>query len=365
MRILFIINTLGTGGKERRLTELLRVLKSRNETDFILVTMSRDVHYKELFDIGIDIRYLLRGTKKDISIFRKLYNLCREYDPDILHCWDSMSAIYSAGICRLLQIIFINGMVTNAPARQNIFNKHWLRARLTFPLADYIIGNSNAGLKAYRAPERKSRTIYNGFNFDRIKHLVPRDVIKRELQPGESVLVGMVASHSVNKDYKTFIEAAQKLLMKRRDIIFLAIGKDTDSDDLRRHINQQFTGNFRLLGIKTGVESYINVLDICVLSTFTEGISNSVLEYMALGKPVIASSGGGTGELIIMDKTGFLVNPSDADDLAAKIDILINDPVLRDEMGSEGKKRVEDFFSVKQMVENYLDLYASLLISRI
>src|SRR5689334_23875632 len=123
MRILFSIDCLVSGGKERRLTELMKGLKSNPEIQFELVLMDSEVHYKEVFDLGIKIHYIIRNRKKDFSVFRKLYSLCREYRPDIIHCWDSMTAVYSVPICKLLHIRLVNGMITDAPSRANILNK--------------------------------------------------------------------------------------------------------------------------------------------------------------------------------------------------------------------------------------------------
>ena len=120
----------------------------------------------------------------------------------------------------------------------------------------------------------------------------------------------MVASFSVYKDYKTYYESAQILLDRGHDITFLAIGNETDSFQSRSLIKDEFIRDFRLLGKMSGIESLINVMDVCVLATYTEGISNSIMEYMAMAKPVVATDGGGTKELVIPNETGFLVQPS-------------------------------------------------------
>ena len=169
MRILFFINLLSAGGKERRLTELMKVLKTRHDCDFELIVMNSEIHYKEVLNLNIPIHYLIRKSKKDISVFRMFYKICRNYKPDIVHCWDSMTAVYSAPVCKLLKIKLVNGLITSSPERQNIFNKDWLRAKLTFPFSDIIIGNSKAGLESFSAPEHKSFFIHNGFNFERTK----------------------------------------------------------------------------------------------------------------------------------------------------------------------------------------------------
>jgi glycosyltransferase involved in cell wall biosynthesis len=361
MKVLYFINTLAGGGKERRLIELLKGLINRQDFQFELVVMSDDIYYKEIFDLNIKINYLIRKTKKDISIINRIYKLCHSYRPDIVHCWDSMTAFYLFSVCKLLKIKFLNGMVVGCPVRQNIFNPHYLRAKITFPFSDCIAGNSLAGLKAYNAPARKSKVIYNGFNFDRLRNITPSEIIREQLKITTKYIVGMVASFSINKDYKTYYLAAQQVLDKREDITFLAIGNETDSQISKELIDKRFSQNFRLLGKRSDIESYVNAMDICVLATFTEGISNSILEYMAAGKPVIATIGGGTAELVKDNETGFLINQLQPGELADKIELLINDPKLCLRFGLAGKLKVKEEFSIDQMVNGYIDLYYFLM----
>lgn len=364
MRILFFVESLVSGGKERRLIELMRALKLRKDIHFELVLMSKEVHYKEVFNLGVEIHFIIRKTKKDVGAFYRFYKLCRKNKPDIIHCWDSMTAIYSVPACLLLGIKLVNGMVINTPVKQNILNKYWLRAKITFPFSDVVVGNSLAGLKAYRAPVKKSTVIYNGFNFDRVGQLADKESLKSQLNIGSQTVVGMVAAFSESKDYKTYYTAAKSLLDKRSDIIFLAIGPDTDSPDSKMLIDNHYSSYFRLLGSISGVESYINIMDIGVLATFTEGVSNSILEYMAFEKPVIATEGGGTNEILVDGVTGYLINPSDPEDLARRMQELLDDVGLRSQMGSAGNKRINDNFSIDRMFRNYIDLYGLILSKR-
>ena len=356
MKILFFIESMTAGGKERRLTELMKALQARGNFQLELVVMSRDIHYREIFDLGIKIQYLIRKTKKDLSIFRKFYKICKEFNPDIVHCWDSMTAVYATPACKLLKIKFFNGMIIGAPAVRDV---HWYRARLVFPFSNVIIGNSYAGLKAFKAPKSKSVCIHNGFNFERLHVVSDNCSLRRELGISTKHVVGMVATFSESKDYKTFYAAAQNILEKRNDVTFLAIGKDTDSDLSKAFIEDRFAAYFRLLGKRSEVESLINTMDICVLSTFTEGISNSILEYMAMGKPVIASIGGGTAEIVEHQQTGFLVGPQSPVELMEKIEILLDNQDLRDRMGAAGKERVRKYFSIEKMVDSYVSLCSS------
>jgi glycosyltransferase involved in cell wall biosynthesis len=361
MKLLFFIDTLTAGGKERRLMELMKGLKQEPGIDFELVIMAANIQYKEVYDLGINIHKIIRKTKKDLSVFSKVYKICKSYRPDLVHCWDSMSAVYLIPAVKLLNIKFINGMVTDAPEITGIRNKAWLRAQLTFPFSNLVIGNSKAGLAAYNAPHSKSICIPNGFNFKRIKSVEPPLQIREEIGVDTKYVVGMVASLSKYKDYQTYFAAAQLLLEKRNDVTFLALGNDTNSELSKKLIEGRFIKHFRLLGRKSNIESFINTMDVCVLATFTEGISNSIMEYMALGKPVVATSGGGTIELVEDNKTGFLVSQSNAVELAEKIETLLNNEELRIKMGAAGKHRVHNQFSIEKMVDEYIITYNKLL----
>ncbi|MBE0675613.1 MAG: glycosyltransferase [Bacteroidales bacterium] len=357
MKILFVIDTLGSGGKERRLTELLKALKTRQEIEFELVVMSNDIHYTEILDLGIKIHRIIRRSSKDLSVFKKFWLRIKEYNPDAVHCWESMTAVYLAPVCFLLRCSLINGMVTNAPANQHMKNHHWRRGRLTFPFSKFVVSNSVAGLEAYRVPERKGVIIPNGFNFERLNKIAGEEHIREELKIETEHIVGMVASFSGQKDYSTYFKAAQLVLEKRDDVTFLAIGPGTDSALAWNLVKTKNKNFFRLLGKRDDVENLVNALDIGVLATFTEGISNSILEYMGFGKPVIATEGGGTGEIVLDGITGFLVQPENPSEMANKIEALLNNRELRKGMGGAGLERVSSGFSIEAMVGKYIDLY--------
>src|SRR3712207_2757242 len=120
MRVLFFIDTFSAGGKERRLMELMKGLKRKSEIDFELVVLDSNIDYSEVYDLGIAVHKVIRKTKKDLSVFSKVYQICRDYKPDVVHCWDSMSAVYLVPATKLLRIKLVNGMVTDAPGKTGI-----------------------------------------------------------------------------------------------------------------------------------------------------------------------------------------------------------------------------------------------------
>ncbi|MCK4330055.1 hypothetical protein KAX02_09460 [candidate division WOR-3 bacterium] len=191
MKILFFIDSLRSGGKERLLAELIKGLKDYPDIQCELATMSNDIHYQYVFKQNVKIHYLIRKWKKDSRIFFKLYNLCKEFKPDIIHSWGSMSSVYALPIAKMLKIKFINAMISDAPYKLSL--KALIRSKLTFPFSDVILSNSIAGLKSYNAPKNKSFCIHNGFDFSRIKNKVE---IRKKFGIKTEKVVGMVASFS-------------------------------------------------------------------------------------------------------------------------------------------------------------------------
>jgi glycosyltransferase involved in cell wall biosynthesis len=368
MKILFFINGLHPGGKERRLLELMRFLREHDAADMELALMSREMKYPAVYDLGVPIHYLIRRTKKDLALWAPVMRLCREIRPDLIHTWDSMTSVYAAPVAKLLRTPVVNGMVTRAPSRISVGESEWLRARLTFPLSDAIVGNSKAGLKVYRAPKSKSHCIYNGFDPKRVAVLEdPREIRARFSVTTEHV-AGMVGEFAERKDYATFVLAAQKLLEEGRDVTFLLVGDGDTLEPCRALVRRENAERIRFPGWQDHVESIINVMNVGVLTTNAdvhgEGVSNSILEYMALGKPVVATDTGGTKEIVVDGETGYLVKNRDVADLALRVGELLDNPSLARSMGERGRARVAEIFSIQRMGEEYLRLYAGLLKKR-
>ena len=365
MKILHLTDSLTAGGKERQLVELLKSLSKNGDVICELATMSTNDYYGSVKELGIKIHYLIRQSNKDLRIFAKLWKLCKKHRPDIIHSWNSMCSVYAVPIAKMLGIKLINGFIRSAPSNVPVCSDEWIRAKLTFPFSDAIVSNSYAGMKPYRIPRNKRFCMHDGFDFDRIKHLENKALIRRRLKIESNRVVGMVASFSDRKDYDTFISSAQGILQQRDDVTFLAIGDGQNLERCSKLIEMQYQNKILFLGLQQNVESLINVFDVGVLLTNTkvieEGISNSIIEYMALGKPVIATNRGGTGELVLDKETGFLVEPFDPKCVSNKIMQLLNDKALLTRMGQAGMKRIVHSFKLEEMTDKYIELYRKVL----
>jgi len=368
VKILFFIDSLQFGGKERRLIELLKTFKSITDFEIQLVVMNNEVHYNEIFKMDIKINFLSRKRKKDLAIFFELYNICRTFNPDIIHCWDSMTAIYSVPICKILNIKLVNGMVTDTLVKRGIFIKPYFRAKLTFLFSDIIAGNSKAGLKSYRAPLHKSVCIYNGIDLKRFINLKEPSILRKQFfgDLSDNVFIaGMVAVFEPRKDYKTLIESAINILNSNFNIRFILIGSGSTLNEIKDMIPEPYYNKIIFLGNRNDVESIVNVFDLGILCTNSdyhgEGISNSILEYMALGKPVVATYGGGTNEVVKDGYNGYLVDSGSVKQLTDKIQEFLNNRQLAKEFGMNGRKIVLQKFNSSKMSQEYYRLFEELI----
>ena len=277
--------------------ELLKGFKSMTDLKLELIIISKNIHYNELDELNIKFHIIERGRKKDPGVFLKIWKLYKKFKPEIIHAWGSMSAIYVLPTVILSKVKYINSMITNA-TKPKFPDENWVRSKITFPFSDVILTNSYAGIKAYKVSKKKAVVIHNGFNANRIKKLESKEEIKRRFNIKTPYVVGMVGAFDHRKDYQTFIEAAKELILRRSDITFIMIGDGPNLTNCKQSWENKKNNNIIFAGKQTDIESIVNVFNIGVLTTnfykHKEGISNSIMEYMALGKPVIASRRGGT-----------------------------------------------------------------------
>jgi hypothetical protein len=151
MRILHLTESLGRAGKERQIVELLRGLfPHRDIESFVAVTDEEE----EVYEIERDhaqIIQLFRKGKKDLRLFKSLYDLVSNLKIDIVHSWSSMCAVYAAPVTKLCGTAFINGFARDAPPHMTLWDKNYLRGRLTIPFSDVVgrLPNSRAQRSMY------------------------------------------------------------------------------------------------------------------------------------------------------------------------------------------------------------------------
>ena len=333
----------------------------------MIVTTSKNIDFPAFEALEIPLESI---NKK--NIFGKgafpfiFYRITANFKPDIIHTWGRMQTFYVIPTRIIKKIPLINAQITNASPNISLSNR--LIDKLNFSISDIILSNSFAGIEAYHPPKEKYKVIYNGVNFERFKGLPNNSSIKEKYKITTPLAVVMVATFSQNKDYERFFKVAKKVLESRNDVSFVGAGHyHRDKNSLYQKCLDITNGhpNLIMTGLIYDVEALINACDIGVLFSNTEvhgeGISNAILEYMALEKPVIANDAGGTKEIIQVGENGILITDETIDEIAQLISDLLDQPETRAKLGRAGQKLLENNFSIQKMGERFMDLYKDIL----
>ncbi|MEI6489174.1 MAG: glycosyltransferase [Bacteroidota bacterium] len=362
MKILFFIESLNSGGKERRFVELISFLKTQTNIDCLVVLTRKEIHYQKFHTLNVPYIVIERKhLKKDPRLFHQFYKICKTYQPDLIHTWGSMVTFYALPAKIIQNIPLINSQITDVPSRRSILSFDYFISNVSFFFSNYILSNSKSGLKAYNIHGDKSSVIYNGIDTLRTKTLIEKELIKSKYLITSPYSVVMVANYSSFKKNQLFVDVANYVLRIREDISFISLGGGDVNLFEKVKLNIENKEKVLLLGKSNEVESIVNASDIGVLFTNGEGISNSIMEYMLLGKPVIAHKYGGTEELIDENVSGYLLANDNVEHIANLIMELIDNKDKRKLMGEMGKQRIHKIFTIEHMGIEFEKLYHKVL----
>ncbi len=316
----------------------------------------------ELYHFPVKRIYSLNGLYQ----FCRLYLLVRSKKVDIIHTFFEKSELFGWLIAKFTGIpVWITSFRDMGFKRNKIF-----RQIFKFSIRDCkkCVAVCNAVkeqmvLQEDVSPE-KIDVIYNGLDLPVPSRTFEDNYLKKEINiDAKTALVGMVANfHHEIKGHIYFLEAAEIVLQKTLNVEFCIIG-----DGHLRSKYEQMASDLKIeqkihfLGKRGDVAEILSSLDISVLSSISEGLSNAILESMAAAKPVVATRVGGNPEIIIEGSTGYLVQSEDSEALAEAIIKLLQDPEKAVTMGETGQKLIREKFTIKLMVNNYERLYSSLL----
>jgi glycosyltransferase involved in cell wall biosynthesis len=361
VKILFFIYSLGAGGKERRLLELAHYLKANTKYRLFLVLMNDNIHYDIEADLFEKIIIKKRnGRKKDIIMFFKFNRICKDIRPDIIHAWGSMETFYAIPSKWINKMPLVTSMIADAIPEKS----GWAFSKIIFKLnvlfADCVLANSYAGLEAYHISSPKARVIYNGLRLGRFSCSYDSTEIKKKWGIDVPFVVVMVAGFSQFKCNDLFIDLARRVSLIRKDIKFVAVGDGDKLDHIRKRLVNENIDNVLVTGAVKEVEQLISIANIGVLFTHFEGISNAVMEYMALKKPVIVTGYGGTKELVRHGESGYILSNDDLHEIEKKLLYLIDNQRIADDFGKKGFGIIEERFSINKMGSEFIDVYKSL-----
>jgi glycosyltransferase involved in cell wall biosynthesis len=244
---------------------------------------------------------------------------------------------------------------------------HEWGTRVIHRLAHRILVNSEAIrdhiLSRSSAHAKKIIVIKNGVSQPANSGRILRDSLCREIgAESDSKLIGMIARLQPVKGHKFFIEAAARVITREPKAIFVIVG----DGPLKSEIEEQaarlcIKERLRMLGDRTDVSRIVASLDLLVLASLHEGLPNAVMEAMSAGVPVVATSVGGTKELITEGETGYLIPPADAQALADRMTFALLNEADRMRLAASARQFISAEFGMRRMVESVEKLYGELM----
>jgi glycosyltransferase involved in cell wall biosynthesis len=308
---------------------------------------------------GLELIALAPRTEMDLSAAWRLSRLIKQLGPDVVHAHDPHGVAMAALALSMSTQLAKPPLV--AARRVDFHLKGNALSRWKYRQVDCFICASEAVrrmLVADGVPAARAVTVHEGIDLGHVDAAPAADLHADLWLPHGSPIVGNVAALVPHKGQRHLIEAAAIVVTRVPDARFVIAGEGELRPVLERQIKEHhLEKHVFLAGFRPDILSVHKGFDIFVMSSVTEGLGTSLLDAMACGKPIVATTAGGMPEVVEDGATGLLVPPRDHQAMAAAIVTLLTSPDLRARMGAAGLARVRARFSVERMVQDTLEIY--------
>ncbi len=361
IKIAHLANEMNVGGKERGILNLINAMPAEIFENHLYVFKAGGLMLQAIDRQKCRVAELGAHAGGDYRYYFKLYQLFRQNRIDLVHTrsWGSLLEGMLAA------------MAARVPARVHSEHgfmrvdtkKHVLIQNLFWRFADRIISVSENLRETLHDkigfPKERIHVIRNGVDLRKFDAVTERANIRAGLGlPSDTLLFGSVGRLVPVKNYACLIRAAQLVFQTVSNAALLFVGDgplQIELTALARELG--IGGKIHFLNWRKDVPQILRELDVFVLSSFSEGMSNSILEAMSARKPVVATAVGGNTELVVEGETGMLVPSDDHQKMAQALLQLLHGESRRLAMGEAGRKRLETHFTLPQMIHNYQKIY--------
>ncbi|MBA4184070.1 MAG: glycosyltransferase family 4 protein [Acidobacteria bacterium] len=310
----------------------------------------------------------------DLAAFWKIYRLIKKGRYHIVHTHSSKAGVLgriAAWLAGTPLIVHTLHSLVFHEYQPWFINKSWRGIKkMCAPITDFFISVSEIIVqKAIAAgvdkPE-KFRTIYSGMELDWFLNAnFDGNAVRREFGiPEDAPVVGKIARLFPLKGHDQLMDAAPEIVKRVPDVRFFLIGDGILYEHLQERARDYgILENFVFAGLipRERIPEMISAMDIVVHTSLREGLARVLPQSLAMGKPCVSFNIDGAPEVVINDKTGYLVETYDNEGLSESISRLLKDPELRKKMGENGRRHVDPAFRTETMVKEIAEVYKMLL----
>lgn len=344
--IFILTNTLKTGGAEKQSIYLYNSLRKIYNTRLI-------VYYGDQLDARM-VNLLPDKTDKNILYLngshlqklRYLYKLFKSNADSVCISYLATTNTINALIGKLTGINIRIGGIRSSELTpwKRIVQRHLHNYWLTSSIFNNYQGLDKLVLCGFK--RLKSVVIHNAIELP--------EIIKMK---NEKLTVISVGRFVEAKDYETSLKAIKIVREKVADFRYVIVGQGKLEHELRANIEElELKECVEMIINPDNVNHYYRSSDIYLSTSVFEGLSNSIMEAMSFGLPVVATDIGDNKYLVKDGETGFLTKVKDADAVAAKLELLLNNEELRNTMGKKGRQHITENFSIEKFTQQYIEL---------
>lgn len=361
-RILFVNHSLGMGGIETMIVDMVRLLPTDQFSPEVAIFESGGNLERTLIERGIPVHYLNKRDGVDAGLFLRLRKLLKERKIQVVHSHNFSAWLYSSVATRsvgnIVHVHTEHSGVGVLPRRHMV--ERWL-SRLTHHVVAVSKHVHQVMVREIGISRMRVKLIHNGVNTARFApNAVTRSVTREALALGDDdIAIGIIARLAPVKNHAHLLRAFASLLNTGHTRAkLLVIGDGPERQKLEALAAQLgIAASTRFLGERRDTEALLNALDIYALSSLSEGMNLTLLEAMSTGLPIVATAVGGNGEIVKDGSTGFLVSLIDLDAMSSRLKQLMDNPSLRRQFGQAARTSAIDRFDEQVMIEAYLALY--------
>jgi L-malate glycosyltransferase len=365
LRIVHLVSSLNMGGLEQFAVRMAHAQRKRGH-DASLLTLHDGQLRADAEKLGIPI-VLLGGAESESGLARLTQKVTRvgrgvltlrRLSADIVHAHNPVTLHYAhlskiGGSSKVVLTCHGRGKNEMKPPTP----EQWRKTDAVIAVSQAVMNDTTDAHSA-----RICQVIRNG-----VEPTPPqrnRGEVRAELGLSAERCVGLLAARIDHlKGHEVLLDALA--ILKRRGLeftmLFAGDGKERSAREARAQELGLTPDDVRFLGFRSDIADLLGVSDIFVLPSFSEGLPLSVLEGMAQGLPIVATTVGGIPEVVTQNQEGILVPPKDADALADALAHVVQDAELRKTLGKAGKCRVADEFTFAGMLDAYDMIYKNVL----
>jgi glycosyltransferase involved in cell wall biosynthesis len=345
-------------GAERQAFQLVTGLRAIGHRAVLVAHPEGELtrHMRE----GHDLIPLPSHSDVDVGAAWRLSRLLKQMAPAVVHAHDSdavaMAATALAIGSPVPRVPLIVSRRTEFRIERTSFSR-WKYSQVhTFIATSSTVAD---GLAAAGIPRQTIAVVSPGVDIDRIAHAQATNIHAELFLPTRAPTVGNVAALVPAKGHHHLIDVAARVVRAVPDARFVIVGDGELRASLEHQIrDRHLERHVFLAGFRMDVVEVTKGLDLYVSSALHEAASLAILDAMACGKAVVATTAGSVGELVVHEETGYLVPPRDDEALADRIVLLLRDDERRHRMGEAGASRVRARFTLERMVIETTDVYA-------